>query len=381
MRFFEYQAKNIFSRYSIPIPRGRIALNAVIADQIHDELKTDVVIKAQVLAGGRGKAGGVRLAKSSDQVEDLSTEILGLTIKGLPVRKILVEEAVKIRQEYFLAIILDKEQGYPVIMASKYGGVDIEDAAQAAEKIISIPIDPLIGLQGYQVRTVALALELPKEFWEEFNRITISLWRLFTEIDADVVEINPLVISENNGLIALDAKITVDDNALFRHSELVEYYDLDVEDRIEYQAKKYGLAYVKLTGNIGCMVNGAGLSMATLDLIQEQGGKPANFLDIGGGANAEKVAAGLKILLMDRRLKAVLVNIFGGITRCDEVARGLLAVLKETNIELPVFVRLAGTRAVEGLALLQKSGFVVAETINEAIQKCVSISKKSKRST
>ncbi len=381
MRFFEYQAKNIFSRYSIPIPRGRIALNAVIADQIHDELKTDVVIKAQVLAGGRGKAGGVRLAKSSDQVEDLSTEILGLTIKGLPVRKILVEEAVKIRQEYFLAIILDKEQGYPVIMASKYGGVDIEDAAQAAEKIISIPIDPLIGLQGYQVRTVALALELPKEFWEEFNRITINLWRLFTEIDADVVEINPLVISENNGLIALDAKITVDDNALFRHSELVEYYDLDVEDRIEYQAKKYGLAYVKLTGNIGCMVNGAGLSMATLDLIQEQGGKPANFLDIGGGANAEKVAAGLKILLMDRRLKAVLVNIFGGITRCDEVARGLLAVLKETNIELPVFVRLAGTRAVEGLALLQKSGFVVAETINEAIQKCVSISKKSKRST
>jgi len=381
MRFFEYQAKNIFSRYSIPIPRGRIALNAVIADQIHDELKTDVVIKAQVLAGGRGKAGGVRLAKSSDQVEDLSTEILGLTIKGLPVRKILVEEAVKIRQEYFLAIILDKEQGYPVIMASKYGGVDIEDAAQATEKIISIPIDPLIGLQGYQVRTVALALELPKEFWEEFNRITINLWRLFTEIDADVVEINPLVISENNGLIALDAKITVDDNALFRHSELVEYYDLDVEDRIEYQAKKYGLAYVKLTGNIGCMVNGAGLSMATLDLIQEQGGKPANFLDIGGGANAEKVAAGLKILLMDRRLKAVLVNIFGGITRCDEVARGLLAVLKETNIELPVFVRLAGTRAVEGLALLQKSGFVVAETINEAIQKCVSISKKSKRST
>jgi len=381
MRFFEYQAKNIFDRYNIPIPRGRIALNAVIADHIHDELKTDVVIKAQVLAGGRGKAGGVRLAKSSDQVEDLSTEILGLTIKGLPVRKILVEEAVRIRQEYFLAIVLDKDHGFPLLMASKFGGIDIENAAQAGEKIISLPVNPLIGLQEYQVRTVALAIELPKEFWEEFNRITISLWKLFCEIDADIVEINPLVISENNGLIALDAKISVDDNALFRHPELIEYYDLDVEDRIEYQAKKFGLAYIKLSGNIGCMVNGAGLAMATLDLIQDQGGKPANFLDIGGGANAEKVASGLKILLMDRRVKVVLVNIFGGITRCDEVARGLLAVQKENNVELPLIVRLAGTHAAEGMNLLQQSGFIVAGTIAEAIKNCVLISKKSKRAS
>jgi succinyl-CoA synthetase beta subunit len=368
MKLFEYQSKSIFSRYGIPVPKGRLAPNAAIANHIYEDLKTDVVIKAQVLAGGRGKAGGVRLAKNSEQVEEIATDILSLTIKGLPVKKILVEEAIKIKQEFFLAIITDKDRGSPVLMASKFGGVDIEEMAQKDSKsVFSIPINPLAGLQVFQIRSAALAIELPKLLWEEFTEITLKLWRLYQEIDADDIEINPLVISDGDKLAALDAKITVDDNALFRHPELTELFYSEVEDRIEAEAKKYGLAYVKLTGNIGCMVNGAGLAMATLDLLNQYGGKPANFLDIGGGASAERVAAGLKILLEDKRLKAILINIFGGITRCDEVARGFLTVLDHKEIETPIIIRLAGTNAKEGLALLESSPLIVAETLTDAV--------------
>lgn len=376
MKFFEYQSKHIFSRYGIPIPRGRLALNAVLADHIHEELKSDVVIKAQVLAGGRGKAGGVRLAKTAEQVEEIATEILGLTIQGMPVRKILVEEAIKIQQEFFVSIFLDKDNGVPLLLASKYGGVDIESAAgEEREGFFRIPIDPLLGLQVFQVRSAALAIEIPKHLWGEFSRILLCLWRIFVEIDAENVEVNPLVLSEGDRLVALDAKISVDDNAFYRHPELTEFYDLEVEDRLEYQAKKYGLSYVKLPGNIGCMVNGAGLAMATLDLLQENGGKAANFLDIGGGANAEKVASGLRIVLDDRRVKVILVNIFGGITRCDEVARGLLEVLSEKAVEIPLVIRLTGTNAAEGLELLQEKGIKAVDSIQAAVKEAVRSSK------
>ena len=376
MKLFEYQSKLIFNRYGIPIPKGQVALNSVIANHIYEELKSDVVIKAQVLAGGRGKAGGVRLAKSADQVEEVATDILGLTIKGMPVKKILVEEAIKIQQEYFLAIISEKDMEVPLLMASKFGGVDIESSAEDdKETIFRVPIDPLIGLQEFQIRSAALAIELPKLLWDDFAKIVLSLWKLYQEIGAENVEINPLVISDSNQLVALDAKVTIDDNAIYRHPELTEFMDIEVEDRMEYQAKKYGLAYVKLQGNIGCMVNGAGLAMATLDLLQEHGGKAANFLDIGGGANSEKVSSGMKILLEDRRVKVILINIFGGITRCDEVARGLLSVVDNKAIDIPIIVRLAGTNAEEGNALLKASGFIYAETITEAAKIGVQIAK------
>jgi succinyl-CoA synthetase beta subunit len=342
-------------------------------------MNSEVVIKAQVLTGGRGKAGGIRLAKTSEQVEEISTDILGLSIKGFPVKKILVEEAVSIQKEYFLAIYSDKDAEVPVLMASKYGGVDIEEAAQAdREAVFNEEIDPLLGLREYQVRSAALSIELPKLLWNEFTKIVLNLWKLYQEIDADSVEINPLVISDGNKLVALDAKINIDDNAIYRHPELTEFFDLEIEDKMEYQAKKYGLSYVKLSGNIGCMVNGAGLAMATLDLLEEHKGKPANFLDIGGGANADKVSSGLKILLDDKRIKVVLINIFGGITRCDEVARGLLTVFEKKKMNVPVVIRLAGTNADEALALLKTSGFIVAGNIVEAVKNAVKLSKGKK---
>jgi succinyl-CoA synthetase beta subunit len=264
-------------------------------------------------------------------------------------------------------------------MASKYGGVDIEEAAQAdREAVFNEEIDPLLGLREYQVRSAALSIELPKLLWNEFTKIVLNLWKLYQEIDADSVEINPLVISDGNKLVALDAKINIDDNAIYRHPELTEFFDLEIEDKMEYQAKKYGLSYVKLSGNIGCMVNGAGLAMATLDLLEEHKGKPANFLDIGGGANADKVSSGLKILLDDKRIKVVLINIFGGITRCDEVARGLLTVFEKKKMNVPVVIRLAGTNADEALALLKTSGFIVAGNIVEAVKNAVKLSKGKK---
>jgi succinyl-CoA synthetase beta subunit len=380
MRIQEYQSKRIFSHYGIPIPKGRVAINAIIADHIYEELQPDVVIKAQVLTSGRGKAGGIRLAKSAEQVEEITNDILSLTIKGMPVKKILVEEAIKIDQEYFIAIITDKDAGQPALMASKYGGMDIEDAVRENSSVMySLPIDPLAGLLEFQVRSAALAVELPKQLWDEFTTIVLALWKLYEETDADSVEINPLVISEGDKLIALDAKVNIDDNAIYRHSELSEYFDLEEEDRMEYQAKKYGLSYVKLNGNIGCMVNGAGLAMATLDLLSDQGGKPANFLDIGGGANSEKVSSGLKILMQDERVKVILINIFGGITRCDEVAKGLLSVFENTPIEIPVVIRLAGTNAREGLEMLKDSGLIVAENIVEAARISVQLSQENKQ--
>ncbi|MEW6650066.1 MAG: ADP-forming succinate--CoA ligase subunit beta [Chloroflexota bacterium] len=372
MNLHEYQAKQIFAKYGVPIPRGKVASNPGEAKQIAEELGGKVVVKSQVLVGGRGKAGGIRLAKSGEEAEELATVILGMEIRGLPVRKVLVDEAVSIDKEIYLGLTNDRNTRKPVLMASSEGGVDIEEVAfRAPEKIIKVFIDPLLGLRDYQSRDVAVSIDLPKQFWKEFIRIAESLWRVYRESDATLVEINPLVITKEQRLLALDGKMSVDDNALFRHSEIAEKRDLDVEALAEIEARKYGLSYIKLDGEIGCLVNGAGLAMATMDIIKLFGGQPANFLDIGGGAGAEKVASALRIILSDRNVKVVLINIFGGITRCDEVARGILAAIREVKPQAPMVVRLVGTNAEEGRQLLADARMVTAETLVDAAQKSV----------
>jgi len=329
MKLHEYQSKQIFARNGIPIPKGRVAATAYEAKQIAEELGGRVVIKSQVLVGGRGKAGGIRLAKSPHEAEELATQILGMEIKGLPVRKVLVDEAASIETEIYLGITNDRAARKPVMMASAAGGVEIEQVArETPEKIIKVHIDPLLGLRDYQARDLAAGIDLPRDHWRAFGQIAHSLWQTYQNNDATLAEINPLVITSDNRLVALDGKMVVDDNALFRHPDLVEMRDLDVEAQAETEARKYGLSFIKLDGQIGCMVNGAGLAMATMDIIKFFGGEPANFLDIGGGASSEKVSAALKIILSDPNVKVILFNIFGGITRCDEVARGIVAALQ-----------------------------------------------------
>ena len=324
MRLHEYQSKSLFSRYGIPIPKGRIASSATEAKQISEELGGKVVIKSQVLVGGRGKAGGIRLAKTNKEAEDYATEILGMEVKGIPVRKVLVDEAVSISKEIYLSIANDRNSQKPILMASSAGGVDIEETAiKNPEKIIKRTIDPLIGLRDYQLRDIAISIDLERKYWKPFSEIISALWRLYVDSDATIVEINPLVITAEEKLIALDAKVILDDNAMFRHPDLAEMRDLDEEAPAEVEGRKFGVVFIKLDGNIGCLVNGAGLAMATMDIIKLLGGTPANFLDIGGGASSEKVAAAFRIILTDPNVKAILINVFGGITRCDEVAKGI----------------------------------------------------------
>ncbi len=372
MKLHEYQSKQIFSRYGIPIPKGRVAATADEARSIAVELGGRVVIKSQVLVGGRGKAGGIRLAKDPHEAEDVAAQILAMEIKGLPVRKVLVDEAASISKEIYLGITNDRGARKPVMMASSAGGVEIEEVARTTpEKIIKSHINPLLGLKDYQARNIAIGIDLPKQHWKIFNQIANGLWRAFQDCDATLAEINPLVITDNNQLVALDGKMLIDDNALFRHPDLAELRDLDVEAPAEVEARKYGLTYIKLDGNIGCMVNGAGLAMTTMDIIKLFGGEPANFLDIGGGAGSDKVAAAIRIILTDPNVKAVLFNIFGGITRGDEVARGILAALSEVKPHIPMVVRLVGTNAEEGRKLLSDANMITAETLVDAAKKAV----------
>jgi succinyl-CoA synthetase beta subunit len=330
------------------------------------------VIKAQVLVGGRGKAGGIRLAKTPPEAEEIASQILAMEIKGLPVRKVLIDEAANIEKEIYLGITNDRAARKPVMMASAAGGVDIEEVARAApDKIIKVHIDPLLGIKDYQTRDIALGIELPREHWRAFSQIAFGLWRAYLECDATLAEINPMVITGDNKLVALDGKMVLDDNALFRHPDLVELRDLDAEVQSEIEARKYGLSFIKLDGNIGCMVNGAGLAMTTMDIIKLFGGEPANFLDIGGGAGADKVAAAMRIILTDPNVKAILFNIFGGITRCDEVARGILTALEEVKPNVPMIVRLVGTNAEEGRRLLSQAKMITAETLADAAKKAV----------
>lgn len=376
MKLHEYQSKQIFADYGIPILRGRVAMTATEARAIAEELGGRVVIKSQVLVGGRGKAGGIRLVHTPEEAEDVATQLLGMEIKGLPVRRVLVDEAVEIASEIYLGITNDRNKRCPVMITSAEGGVEIEEVARThPEKILRIWIDPLLGLKEYQARYLAAAAEIPREHWRSFIKIAQGLYKAFEATDATLAEINPLVLTGENKMIALDGKMVLDDNGLFRHPELSEMRDLDEEPAEEREARKYGLSYVKLDGNIGCMVNGAGLAMATMDVINLYGGKPANFLDIGGGASAEKVAAAIKIILKDPDVDAVLFNIFGGITRGDEVARGILSSLKKAPTEIPMVVRLVGTNEEEGRRLLADADMETAVSLADAAQKAIQAAK------
>jgi succinyl-CoA synthetase beta subunit len=376
MKLHEYQCKKIFEKYDVPIPKGRVANIASEAKQIAEEFSGRVVIKAQVLVGGRGKSGGIKLAKDPNEAEKFATDILGMEIKGLPVRKILVDEAVSIEQEIYLSIINDRSNNCPVVMASAAGGVDIEEVAQLSpEKIIKLQIDPLLGLQDFQAKDVAIGIDLPREYWKSFIKILHGLYQTFLDTDSTLTEINPLVITKDHRMVALDAKMIIDDNALYRHPELIEFRDPDIEAPAEVEARKYGLSFIKLDGEIGCMVNGAGLAMATMDIIKQNGGSPANFLDIGGGAGADKVSAALRIILSDPKVKVILINIFGGITRCDEVAKGILSALRDIVIKIPIVVRLVGTNDEEGRKLLRDSEILTADTLVNAAKTSVNLAK------
>ncbi len=379
MKLHEYQSKQIFARYGIPIPKGRVAAAASEAKAIAEELGGRVVIKSQVLVGGRGKAGGVKLAKNPDEAEVLAAQILAMEIKGLPVRKVLVDEAAAIESEIYFSITNDRAARKPVMIASAAGGMEIEEvAAKTPEKIIKVHIDPLLGLRDYQARDIAASIDLPREYWKDFSKIATGLWQVYSQNDATLAEINPLVITKDKRLVALDGKMMIDDNAMFRHADLAEMRDVDEEAPAETEARKYGLSYIKLDGSIGCMVNGAGLAMTSMDIVKLFGGEPANFLDIGGGAGSDKVAAAMKIILSDLNVKAVLFNIFGGITRCDEVARGILVAMDEVKPKVPMVVRLVGTNAEEGRKLLADAKMITAETLADAARKSVAAAKGKK---
>jgi len=372
----EYQSKEIFSNYNIQIPRGHLASTPEEAKLIAEELSGPVVLKAQVLVGGRGKAGGIRLVKTPSEAEDLASKILGSRIKELPVRRILVEEAITFQQEIYLGMTIDRQYGEIILIASSEGGVDIEEVARLKpEKISRININPLLGLRDFQTRDLASEIEIPRNLWRAFILIAHNLYRAYTNIDATLAEINPLVITSDNRLVALDGKIILDDNALFRHPDFVDKRDISAEPPEETEARKFCLSYIKMDGNIGCLVNGAGLAMATMDIIKHLGGQPANFLDIGGGAGAEKVAAALRIILADKQVKTVLINIFGGITRCDEVAVGIRHALDEIQTDLPFVVRLVGTNEHEGKQILAKAELETADTLHEAAEKAIALAR------
>ncbi|MCH7610257.1 MAG: ADP-forming succinate--CoA ligase subunit beta [Chloroflexi bacterium] len=378
MKLHEYQSKQLFAEHGVPIPRGEVAETPAQVRAIAEQLGGSVAVKSQVLVGGRGKAGGIRLAKSPEEAEQLAAAILELEINGLPVRKVLVDEASEIVTEIYLGVTNDRTQGTPVIIASAEGGIEIEEVARDhPEKIVRAWVDPLIGLRDYQARNLAAAMELPRQHWGEFSRMARGLFDTYWSLDATLAEINPLVITREEKLLALDGKIVLDDNALYRHPELEELRDLDEEAPSEREARGHGLSYVKLDGNIGCLVNGAGLAMATMDVIKGLGGEPANFLDIGGGADAEKVAAAIQIILSDPDVHAMMFNIFGGITRCDEVARGILMALEEVSREVYLVTRLVGTNEELGRRILAEAKMDTASSLVEAAEMVIAASKVS----
>jgi len=372
LKLQEYQSKRIFARYGVPIPEGGVATTPQEAREIAERLGKPVVVKAQVLVGGRGKAGGIKLAETPEEAETIAAQILDMDIRGLPVRSVLVEEAADIASEIYLGVVIDRAAKGLVMMASLEGGVEIEEVARRTpEKIVKAPIDPFLGLQDYQVREVAYGIGLGGDLMRGFVKVARGLYIAFMECDASLAEINPLVVTGGRTLLAVDAKMLLDDNALFRHPELAEMRNLEEETPAEREARGHGISYVQLDGTIGCMVNGAGLAMATMDLTKLYGGSPANFLDIGGGAKAERVAAALRLILSDENVKAVLINIFGGITRCDEVAKGILTALEEVETDVPMIARLVGTNEEEGRAILAEAKMITATTLEEAAQKAV----------
>ena len=383
MHIHEYQAKEIFSRYGVPIPRGEMAQTPEEALQSAKNLGGSLwVVKAQIHAGGRGLGGGVKLAKSLDEVHSLASQILGMTLvthqtgpEGKLVQKIYIEEGVDIADELYLGVVLDRAKEMPVIMASTEGGMEIEKvAAQSPEKIVKVAVDPAIGFQGFHGRELAFGLGLPKEEIGAFIKFASALYKLYMENDAELIEINPLVKTSLGTFIALDAKMGFDDSALYRHPEIEAMRDLSEENPAEREAGEFGLSYVKLDGNVGCMVNGAGLAMGTMDTINYVGGTPANFLDVGGGANPQSVAKGFEIILKDPNVKSIFVNIFGGIVRCDRIANGILEATKMVNVDVPVIVRLDGTNAKEAAEILKEaniSNIITASDLEDGAKKAV----------
>ena len=380
MKLHEFQSKQIFGKYGVPVPAGIVADNADDAVKAAEQIGLPVVIKSQVLVGGRGKAGGVKVAKTLEEVREKSAAILALTIKDLPVRRVLIDPAADIRSEIYLGIVIDRTNRRATLMASAAGGMDIEEVAHTApEKIVRVPIDPFMGLPQYLANDVAVAIGLPKAHWADFAKIARGLAQAFMESDASLAEINPLaMVGQPDGsekLMALDGKLVIDDNAIFRHPELEAMRDPDEDSPAEKQARETGINFISLDGEVGCMVNGAGLAMATMDVVKYYGGSASNFLDVGGGAKAEKVAAALRLILADDNVKSVLVNIFGGITRCDEVAKGIVDAMKIVEVKVPMVVRLVGTNMEEGKRILESANLHSADTLGEAAEKAVQLAK------
>ncbi|MGB9591407.1 MAG: ADP-forming succinate--CoA ligase subunit beta [Candidatus Kryptoniota bacterium] len=382
MKIHEYQAKEILRKFGVATPAGKVAFSVEEAINAAREIGGDSwVVKAQIHAGGRGKGGGVKLAHTIDEVGELASQMLGMKLvthqtgsEGKVVKRLLVEQGVNIARELYAGIVLDRSSSMNVVMVSTEGGVEIEKVAEESpEKILKEYVDPALGLMPSQARKLAFGLGLSGDAFKNGVKFLTALYRAYLETDASLAEINPLVLTREGNVLALDAKMNFDDNALYRHEEIVGLRDLDEESPLEVEASKYHLNYIKLDGNVGCMVNGAGLAMATMDIIKLAGGEPANFLDVGGGANVETVANGFRIILSDSNVKAILINIFGGIVRCDRVAQGVIGAAKQVSVSVPVVVRLEGTNAKEGAMLLEQSGlnFVVARGLKDAAEKVV----------
>jgi succinyl-CoA synthetase beta subunit len=386
MKIHEYQAKELFKKFGVPVPEGAVAFSTSEAKGVAEKLGSfPVVVKAQIHAGGRGKGGGVKLAQSMEDVGGAADQIIGMTLvthqtgpEGRLVKKVLVEQGLNIAKELYLSIIPDRSTAQIVVMASEAGGMDIEEVAEKTpERIIKVYVNPLQGIQAYHCREAAFGLNLPAATVKPFTAMLNSLYRLFVAYDCSLLEINPLVLTTDDAVMALDAKVNFDDNALFRHKDLLEYRDLDEEDPLEIEASKFNLNYINLDGNVGNMVNGAGLAMATMDIIKLAGAEPANFLDVGGGASAEMVENGFRIILSDKNVKGILINIFGGILRCDVLAQGVVEAAKKTGISVPVVVRMEGTNVEEGRRILAESGLnlTTAVDLKDAAQKVAGIVK------
>jgi succinyl-CoA synthetase beta subunit len=384
MKIHEYQAKAILTRYGVPVPRGEVVFTKAEAGEVARRLGTPiVVVKAQIHAGGRGKGGGVKLARSDDEAEELAGAMLGMTLvthqtgpEGRVVSRVLIEEGLQMTRELYLSIVLDRASGKPVMMASAAGGMDIEEVAAATpEKIAKVFVEPGVGLMPFEARQLAFAIGLEGPQVGKAVKLMRSLYDAFIATDASLIEINPLVVTAGDDLLALDAKMNFDDNALYRHQDIRDLRDLTEEDPLEIEASKFSLNYIHLDGNIGCMVNGAGLAMATMDIIKLAGGEPANFLDVGGGANADQIRNAFRILMSDKNVKAVLINIFGGILRCDVLAQGVIAAVKELGVPVPIVIRMEGTNVDEGKRLLNESGmnFTTADSMDEAASKVVQL--------
>jgi succinyl-CoA synthetase beta subunit len=387
VKIHEYQAKSVLARFGVPVPRGEVASTSAEAVDAAKRLGGSIaVVKAQIHAGGRGKGGGVKIARSIDDVEQLAKQMIGMTLvthqtgpEGRKVGRVLIEEGLEIDRELYLSILVDRASAAPVIIASAAGGMDIEEvAAKEPEKILREHINPGTGIAPFQGRKLAFGMGLNGAAANKLVKLLDAIYKAFIETDASMIEINPLILTKGGDLLALDAKVSFDDNALYRHPDLRELRDIGEEDPLEVEASKFSLNYIRLDGNIGCMVNGAGLAMATMDIIKLAGGEPANFLDVGGGANAEQIKNAFRILIADKNVKAVLINIFGGILRCDVLAQGVISAVTELGVRVPIVVRMEGTNVEEGKRMLRESGlsFTTADSMGEAAEKVVALAGK-----